>query len=707
MVEARAGISDKARSAAQRMALSACRILTRHSHRAQDSKCTGIRPRTVEILSHCGALASLGGAGALQPVADLPVYACSAARGPETLLYSLRAAAPRDGVFGAPPHRPCVAYSAEQWRVETALEAALTQRGGAVRRATRLLSFDAQPGGVAVTLAPAPPPAPAAAAEAGWEVVDSAAAVDSAPPSAPPPPGTTALRCKYLVGADGAGSGVRTALGVSRDGGAYEELFLIADVRLTGFAFDRHSRPTFLHGESADEAAQRFVTRDVHAAPLGGDKFRLFFVVDAAAPRQDLVDAFRALYTGPVAGPGADAAGVAATSAWMEAALAQYGLRWRLTAVLRISRYGVWLGCAAAARGSGPGGRRVFLAGDAAHSHSPHGGQGANAGLQDGWNLGWKLALASSPQAGAMEGVLASYAEERQPVWRAVVRLADALKRLSAEAAPRGLADRAARVAWRMLPDAAQRRLLLERLAHKAFVYARPLGADDSEVDAAAAVATRPGGSAGAPGAQLRNAWVVALPADGSGGGEQTPLHAALWGPGSGGGFVLLMLPPGISARAAGRAWGATARRHAAALLLLALAWRGLGTRAAASLLAAWAASAAVAPGLATPAPPAEAPWEAYAALARRASAVPGLRGLRAAVLLQEGTPLPLAGPPQGLTALLDVEGAAAAACGARGGEAMLLLRPDGHVALRAARVAWEPLRAYLPRLFARLGGEP
>ncbi len=201
-------------------------------------------------------------------------------------------------------------------------------------------------------------------------------------------------------------------------------------------------------------------------------------VVDAAAPRQDLVAAFNALHTG------ADAAGVAATVAWMEAALAEYGLRWRIHECLRISRYGVWLGVADAARGAGPADERVFLAGDAAHSHSPHGGQGANAGLQDGWNLGWKLALACRRDAAATRGLLASYGAERAPVWRGVVRMADALKRLSAEPHPRSALDALARAAWRLLPYAAQRTLLLERFAHKAFVYAQPLGCEDSRADA-------------------------------------------------------------------------------------------------------------------------------------------------------------------------------------------------------------------------------
>jgi hypothetical protein len=57
---------------------------------------------------------------------------------------------------------------------------------------------------------------------------------------------------------------------------------------------------------------------------------------------------------------------------------------------------------------------RVFLAGDAAHVHSPAGGQGMNTGIQDAMNLSWKLALAS--RGGAGEAPLDSYHDERHPV---------------------------------------------------------------------------------------------------------------------------------------------------------------------------------------------------------------------------------------------------------------------------------------------------
>jgi hypothetical protein len=64
--------------------------------------------------------------------------------------------------------------------------------------------------------------------------------------------------------------------------------------------------------------------------------------------------------------------------------------------------------------------RRVFLAGDAAHVHSPAGGQGLNTGVQDAYNLGWKL---------ASERALDTYEEERLPVAAGVLGLSTRLYR--------------------------------------------------------------------------------------------------------------------------------------------------------------------------------------------------------------------------------------------------------------------------------------
>ena len=72
---------------------------------------------------------------------------------------------------------------------------------------------------------------------------------------------------------------------------------------------------------------------------------------------------------------------------------------------------------------------RVFLAGDAAHIHSPAGGQGMNTGIQDAFNLGWKLALVVRGIAGPQ--LLASYHVEREPVASGVLNLTDRITRLA------------------------------------------------------------------------------------------------------------------------------------------------------------------------------------------------------------------------------------------------------------------------------------
>lgn len=71
---------------------------------------------------------------------------------------------------------------------------------------------------------------------------------------------------------------------------------------------------------------------------------------------------------------------------------------------------------------------RVFLAGDAAHIHSPAGGQGMNTGMQDAFNLAWKLALVVNDAAG--ETLLDGYHAERYPVAENVIGFTNVLTKM-------------------------------------------------------------------------------------------------------------------------------------------------------------------------------------------------------------------------------------------------------------------------------------
>ncbi|MCX4908652.1 FAD-dependent monooxygenase [Streptomyces sp. NBC_00878] len=84
---------------------------------------------------------------------------------------------------------------------------------------------------------------------------------------------------------------------------------------------------------------------------------------------------------------------------------------------------------------------RVFLAGDAAHVHTPAGGQGMNTGLQDAANLGWKLAATLNGHASA--DLLDTYQSERHPVGKSVLRSSGGLVRLAMAKRPWTLAARA------------------------------------------------------------------------------------------------------------------------------------------------------------------------------------------------------------------------------------------------------------------------
>lgn len=117
---------------------------------------------------------------------------------------------------------------------------------------------------------------------------------------------------------------------------------------------------------------------------------------------------------------------------------------------------------------------RVFLAGDAAHIHSPAGGQGMNTGLQDAANLSWKLPMAVRGRA--PEGLLDSYETERHPVGRAVLRSSGALVRLARTRNPLPRAVRALTPAFVGVTPPARRKVL-GRVTGIGYAYPAPRGA--------------------------------------------------------------------------------------------------------------------------------------------------------------------------------------------------------------------------------------
>ena len=198
------------------------------------------------------------------------------------------------------------------------------------------------------------------------------------------------LRASYVVGCDGAHSAVRRLAGIDFVGSQYETHILLADVALT-----RAPQET-LTGVTNERGVVLMI-------PFGDGWFRAIAwdrLREQAPLRQPVtLDEIRDSFT-RIAGD-------------------DYGMtemRWS-------SRFLSERRQAAHYRAG-----RVFLAGDAAHVHSPLGGQGMNTGIGDAMNLGWKLS--QTVRGGAPPWLLDSYEAERHPVGAEVLQLTDALNRL-------------------------------------------------------------------------------------------------------------------------------------------------------------------------------------------------------------------------------------------------------------------------------------
>jgi len=211
-----------------------------------------------------------------------------------------------------------------------------------------------------------------------------------------------AIRTSYVVGCDGAHSAVRRLLGLTFEGGMgmFPQVFMLGDVDVDWSMPEGHLLRFVQIVE--DELRGMLV-----CVPLKGHRR---YRVATIAPRRlqettgegPVPAGFSREYAPPTL---ADIQG--AIEELAPAGTRASNLRW--ASIFRI-KHGIVDRYRAG---------RVFVAGDAAHLHPPAGGQGMNTGIEDAWNLAWKLALAV--RGHAAPGLLDSYQAERRPAGKEIV----------------------------------------------------------------------------------------------------------------------------------------------------------------------------------------------------------------------------------------------------------------------------------------------
>ncbi|CAN5543778.1 FAD-dependent oxidoreductase [soil metagenome] len=328
-----------------------CRIVDPLLDPPQYAKAVGVQPRTLEVFEGMGVLRRILDA-AIQMRGQLVYVNGAKAGGFELDL-------PADVPFGF--------VDIPQYDTERILAEELALRGVVVERRVRLTGFTQDADGVTATLT----------SDSGDETV----------------------RAQYLIGADGAHSVVRKTLGLSFEGGAFEEQYMLGDVEVDWSVPKGYSLRAMHQSDGA-------VDDLLVCIPLPGrGRYRMSMLVPPELSATSAADGVQHGFSGERR-PELKHIQAVLDRLAPEPVTAR-NLRW--SSVFRISHRIV----------DSYGRGRVFVAGDAAHIHPPTGAQGMNTGIQDAHNLAWKVALAV--QELAADGLLASYDAERRPVGEEVV----------------------------------------------------------------------------------------------------------------------------------------------------------------------------------------------------------------------------------------------------------------------------------------------
>jgi 2-polyprenyl-6-methoxyphenol hydroxylase-like FAD-dependent oxidoreductase len=328
-------------------------LLDRLAEGANTSRAAVIHARTLEVLEELGVTERLHAEGRI--VARFTV------RDRDRALASIR--------FDRLPTKYPYTLMIPQQITEAVLLDRLRELGGDVSRPYAVQSVTPYERGVLVT------------------VCETAGSADA--------PGR-AIRARYVVGADGMHSLVRTQAGIGFTGDTYPQSFVLADVKMR-WPLD------------GDDEVMLFFSPEglVVVAPLPGGRHRIVATMDDAPEHPGLADVQRLL----------DTRGPASGSTQVESIVwsSRFRLHHRLADHYRAGR--------------------ILLAGDAAHAHSPAGGQGMNTGIQDAVALGRRLVPVV--KGVASDSVLDEYERVRRPVAQRVVGFTDRMTRMATLRAPR------------------------------------------------------------------------------------------------------------------------------------------------------------------------------------------------------------------------------------------------------------------------------